>query len=82
MGVSLRFVDLIKGFEPSVNLMLETRNEDAHEQIVQVVDNISSEDILIHHNIETHWFKGATVHCGQHVRCRAGCGGNGGGGGG
>jgi hypothetical protein len=77
VGVSLRFIDLIKGFEPSVNMMLaETTNEDAREQIVQVVDIIASEDIVVHHNIQTHWFKGATVHC------SGGCGGQGGGGGG
>jgi hypothetical protein len=90
VGVSLRFVDLIKGFEPSVNMMLETTDDATREQVVQVVDNVAS-SALGGQMVETHWFKGATVNCaaGCSVRCSVhntrcyhggggGCGGGGG----
>jgi hypothetical protein len=93
VGVSLRFVDLIKGFEPSVNMMLETTDDATREQVVQVVDNIAS-SALGGQMVETHWFKGSTVNysAGCYVRCSihntrcyhgggGGCGGGGGDGG-
>jgi hypothetical protein len=84
VGVSLRFVDLIKGFEPSVNMMLETTDDATREHVVQVVGDVTS-SALGGEMVETHWFKGpivvACTSCGGGGQGGGGCGGGGGGGG-